>query len=99
METDKSYSELKEDASKLIKKWQPLLDKCGHLEDLDEKLLLVNTLENLRNKAMCGSGDYILPDGETLNVVNQTGTKRMVVTLLPDGDFHFIRQHKDWIDD
>ena len=44
METDKSYSELKEDASKLIKKWQPILDKCGHLEDLDQKLLLVNTL-------------------------------------------------------
>lgn len=98
MATDKNYSELKDDAKKILTKWAPILDKCGHLEELDEKLLLANTLENLRNKATNGSGDYILPDGETVNIVNQTGTKRLVVKILPDGDFHALPQHKDWID-
>jgi len=99
MADDKSYFELKEDASKLIKKWQPILDKCGHLENLDEKLLLVNTLENLRNKAMGGSGDYILAPDQELNVVNQTGTKRLVVSYDDNGELGVCHQRLDWVND
>ena len=99
MADDKSYSELKDDDAKLLKKWQLILDKCGHLEDLDEKLLLVNTLENLRNKAMSGSGDYVLAPDQELKVVNQTGTKRLVVSYDDNGELGVLRQRKDWVND
>lgn len=100
MATDKSYAELKDDTAKILSKWAPLLERCGHLETLEEKLVFCNTLEKLSQKSREALGsDYILAPNQTLNVVNQTGTKRMVVSILPDGDFHFVRQHKDWIDD
>ena len=51
MATDKSYSELREDIKKILEKWQPILERCGHLEELEEKLFLANTLEALKNEA------------------------------------------------
>ena len=90
----------KDEANNILAKWQPLLEKCGHLETLEEKLIFANTLETLRNKATgAAAGDHVLPTGETLNVVNQTGTKRLVISLPKDGDFNIVHQHKDGIDD
>ena len=100
MATAKTYEDLQDEVKKTLMKWQPLIERCGHLETLEEKLVFCNTLEKLSQKSREALGsDYILDPDQTLNVVNQTGTKRMVVSILPDGDFHFIRQHKDWIDD
>ena len=51
MTTEKTYDELGKEANSILIKWQPLLEKCGHLETLDEKLILANTLEKLKQKA------------------------------------------------
>lgn len=100
MATDKSYGELQEEVRKLLIKWQPLIDKCGHLEELDEKLLLANTLEKLSQKAQGVKGkDYVLDPDETLNVVNTTGTKRLVVEYDDNGELGTVRQRLDWVND
>lgn len=100
MATDKSYGELQEEVRKLLIKWQPLMDKCGHLENLDEKLLLVNTLEKLSQKAQGVKGkDYVLEPNETLNIVNTTGTKRLVVEYDDNGELGTVRQRLDWVND
>ena len=98
MATEKNYSELKGEATNIIEKWKILLEKCGHLETLEEKLLFANTLETLRNKAAGASGgDYILPDGETVNIVDPTETHRLVISHDGKGNFTVIPQHKDWV--
>lgn len=103
MATDKSYSELKDEAKKILTKWAPIFDKCGHLEELDEKLFLANTLENLRAKAMSANGgsteSYTLQPNEVLNIVNTTGTNRLVLSYDEKGYFNIVHQHKDWIND
>ena len=99
MATDKSYAELKDDTKKILEKWQPILDRCGHLEELEEKLFLANTLEKLTSKAQGVQGtDYVLPDGGTLNVVDQAGTNRFVLDYDDNGVLCANHQHKDWVD-
>lgn len=100
MATDKSYAELKDDAAKILSKWTPIFEKCGHLEDLDEKLFLANTLEALRNKVSgANTGDYVLSRDQELNVVNYDGTKRLVVSYDDNGELGVCRQRKDWVND
>lgn len=97
---EKSYADLQEEARKIIVKWQPLLEKCGHLESLEEKLVFCNTLEKLSQKSREALGsDYILDPDQTLNVVNQTGTKRLVVQYDDNGELVVQRQRKDWVND
>ena len=98
---DKSYGELQEEVRKLLIKWQPLMDKCGHLENLDEKLIFANTLEKLSQKAqgVIKGKDYVLDPDETLNVVNTTGTKRLVVEYDDNGELGTVRQRLDWVND
>jgi hypothetical protein len=98
MATDKSYAELKDDTKRILEKWQPILERCGHLEELEEKLFLANTLEKLTSKAQDVQGiDYVLPDGGTLNVIDQTGTHRLVIEYDDNLVLCANRQHKDWV--
>lgn len=100
MATDKSYAELKDDTAKILSKWAPIFEKCGHLEDLDQKLFLANTLEALRNKAVgATNGDYVLSRDQELNVVNYNGTKRLVVGYDDNGELGVSRQRLDWVND
>ena len=96
----KSYEDLQDDVKKTLMKWQPLIEKCGHLETLDEKLLFANTLEKLRETAY-GSGDgshsHVLHANETMNVVDPTETNRLVISYDGKGNFNVIPQHKDWV--
>ena len=100
MSTAKTYDDLQDDVKKTLMKWQPLIEKCGHLETLDEKLLLANTLEKLRETAY-GSGDgsrsHVLHANETMNVVDSTETNRLVISYDGKGNFNVIPQHKDWV--
>ena len=100
MATTKTYEDLQDDVKKILMKWQPLIEKCGHLETLDEKLLLANTLEKLRETAY-GSGDgsrsHVLHENETMNVVDPTETNRLVISYDGKGNFNVIPQHKDWV--
>lgn len=99
MATDKSYAELKDDTKRILEKWQPILERCGHLEELDEKLFLANTLEKLTSKAQDVQGiDYVLPVGGTLNVVDQSGANRFVLEYDDDEVLCANHQHKDWVD-
>ena len=98
MTSDKSYAELQGEMKKTFEKWQPILERCGHLEELEEKLFLANTLEALKNKAQGVQGiDYVLPDGGTLNVIDQTGTHRLVIEYDDNLVLCANRQHKDWV--
>jgi hypothetical protein len=100
MATDKSYAELKDDTAKILSKWAPIFEKCGHLEDLDQKLFLANTLEALRSKAAgATNGDYVLSRDQELNVVNYDGTKRLVVSYDDNGELGVSRQRLDWVND
>ena len=96
----KSYEDLQDDIKKTLMKWQPIIEKCGHLETLDEKLLLANTLEKLRETAY-GSGDgsrsQVLHANETMNIVDPTETNRLVISYDGKGNFNVIPQHKDWV--
>ena len=100
MATTKTYEDLQDEVKKTLMKWQPLIEKCGHLETLDEKLLLANTLEKLRETAY-GSGDgsrsHVLHVNETMNVVDPTETNRLVISYDGKGNFNVIPQHKDWV--
>lgn len=99
MATAKTYENLQDDVKKTLMKWQPLIEKCGHLETLDEKLLLANTLEKLASKAQGVQGpDYVLSHGETLNVVDQSGTNRFVLEYDDNCVLCANHQHKDWVD-
>ena len=95
MATTKSYEDLQDETKKILKKWQPLIEKLGHLENLDEKLLLASTLEKLRNET--GSGSYTLHQNEIVNIVDPTETNRLVVSYDGKGNFHVTPQHKDWV--
>lgn len=98
MATDKSYAELQDEMKKTLEKWQPILERCGHLEELEEKLFLANTLEALMNKAQSVQGtDYILPVGGTLNVIDQSGTNRFVLEYDDEEVLCVKHQHKDWV--
>jgi hypothetical protein len=100
MATDKSYAELKDDTKRILEKWQPILERCGHLEELEEKLFLANTLEALKNKAAgATNGDYVLSRDQDLNVVNYNGTKRLVVGYDDNGELGVCRQRLDWVND
>ena len=100
MATNKSYEELQGEAKTILMKWQPLLEKCGHLETLEEKLILANTLEKLKQRAIGEKGkDYILDPEESLNVVNSTGMKRLVVEYDDNGELVVSRQRLDWVND
>ena len=100
MASTKTYEDLQDEVKKTLLKWQPLIEKCGHLETLDEKLLLANTLEKLRETAY-GSGDgsrsHVLHANETMNVVDPTETNRLVISYDGNGNFTVIPQHKDWV--
>ena len=100
MATTKTYEDLQDDVKKILIKWQPLIEKCGHLETLEEKLLLANTLEKLRETAY-GSGDgsnsRVLHANETMNVVDPSETNRLVISYDGKGNFNVIPQHKDWV--
>ena len=96
----KTYEDLQDDVKKTLTKWQPLIEKCGHLETLDEKLLLANTLEKLRETAYgSGDGSRVLHKNETLNVVNPSETNRLVISYDEKDDFKVVRQRKDWVND
>lgn len=100
MATEKSYGELQADVKKTLEKWSPLIEKCGHLENLDEKLIFANILEKMSQKSQDAKGkDYILEPDETLNVVNTTGTKRLVVEYDDNGELGVMRQRLDWVND
>ena len=101
MATEKSYGELQADVKKTLEKWAPLIEKCGHLETLDEKLIFANILEKMSQKSQDANGgqDYVLKPDETLNVVNTTGTKRLVVEYDDNGELGVCRQRKDWVND
>ena len=99
MATDKSYAELKDDTKRILEKWQPILDRCGHLEELEEKLFLANTLEKLTSKAQGVQGtDYVLPDGGTLNVVDQYGTTSTKIGLMVDSILAFLDNEPNPLD-
>ena len=94
----KTYEDLQDDVKKTLMKWQPLIEKCGHLETLDEKLLLANTLEKLRETAYgSGDGSRVIHANETINVVDPTETNRLVISYDGKGNFTVIPQHKDWV--
>ena len=93
MATEKSYGELQADVKKTLEKWAPLIEKCGHLETLDEKLIFANILEKMSGQ------DYVLKPDESLNVVNTTGTKRLVVDYDDNGELGVRRQRLDWVND
>ena len=100
MATDKSYGELQAEVKQTLEKWAPLIEKCGHLEDLDEKLMLANILEKMSKKSSGAKGqDYVLDPDESLNVVNTTGTKRLVVEYDDNGELGVRRQRLDWVND
>jgi hypothetical protein len=46
-----------------------------------------------------GEQDYVLKPDETLNVVNTTGTKRLVVEYDDNGELGVMRQRLDWVND
>lgn len=92
--------ELSEDEKKLVKKWLPLLEKCGDLTTNEQKLLFASTLEALRNKATAAGGsDIVLEDNGNLNVMNVTGTKRLVIGYDEKGEFEIVHQRKDWVNE
>ena len=101
MATEKSYGELQADVKKTLEKWAPLIEKCGHLETLDEKLIFANILEKMSQKSQDANGgqDYVLKPDESLNVVNTTGTKRLVVDYDDNGELGVRRQRLDWVND
>ena len=100
MATDKSYGELQAEVKQTLEKWAPLIEKCGHLENLDEKLILANILEKMSKKSSGAKGqDYVLEPDESLNVVNTTGTKRLVVEYDDNGELGVMRQRLDWVND
>ena len=100
MATEKSYGELQAEVKQTLEKWAPLIEKCGHLENLDEKLILANILEKMSKKSSGAKGkDYVLDPDETLNVVNTTGTKRLVVEYDDNGELGTVRQRLDWVND
>ena len=93
-------AEMTEDEKRIVKKWQPILEKCGNLTTKEQTIFLANTLEALRQKSIDSSGnDMILALGDTLNVSNPTGTNRLVISYDPGGEFKVTHQHKDWVDD
>ena len=98
MATAKTYEDLPENEKKTIIKWRPLIEKLGHLETIDEQLLLANTLEKLRETAYgSGDGSHVLHANETMNVVDPTETNRLVISYDGKGNFNVIPQHKDWV--
>lgn len=93
-------AEMTEDEKKIVKKWQPIFEKCGNLTTNEQVTFLANTLEALRQKAIDSSGnDMTLAIVDTLNVSNPTGTNRLVISYDPSGEFKVTHQHKGWIDD
>ena len=96
MATAKTYEDLQDDVKKILMKWQPFIEKLGHLENLDEKLLLASTLDKLRNENSA-SGSYTLHQNETVNIVDPAETNRLVVSYDGKGNFNVIPQHKDWV--
>ena len=94
--TTTTYEDLQDETKKILKKWQPFIEKLGNLVNLDEKLLLATTLEKLRNENS-SSGSYTLHQNETVNIVDPTETNRLVVTYDGKGNFGIIPQHKDWV--
>ena len=89
-------AEMTEDEKKIVKKWQPILEKCGNLSTNEQVTFLANTLEALRQKAV-DSNDKILALGDTLNVVDPSETNRLVVTYDGKGNFNVVPQHKAWV--
>lgn len=93
-------AEMTEDEKRIVKKWQPILEKCGNLSTNEQVTFLANTLEALRQKSIdSDSNDKILALGDTLNVVDTTNTSRLVISFNPGGEFVVVSQHKGWIDD
>ncbi len=93
-------AEMTEDEKRIVKKWQPILEKCGNLATNEQMTFLANTLEALRQKAIDSSGnDMTLALGDTLNVANPTNTNRLVISYDPAGELKVTCQHKGWIDD
>ena len=89
-----------EDEKKIVKKWGPILEKCGNLATNEQITFLANTLEALRQKSIdSNSNNTTLVLGDTLNVVDPTNTNRLVISYGDSGDFKVVRQHKDWVDD
>ena len=92
-------AEMTEDEKRIVKKWQPILEKCGNLTTKEQTIFLANTLEALRQKSIDSSGnDRTLVVGETLNVVDITGTNRFVLEYDDDQVLCANHQHKDWVD-
>lgn len=87
----------------LLKKWEPVLSKCGNLSTDQEKLFLINTLETFRKKAAESvegqSRDLVLGPGKRVNVSNPDKTVRIVVQYDNSGMFSVTRQRKDWVDE
>ena len=93
-------AEMTEDEKRIVKKWQPILEKCGNLTTNEQNTFLANTLEALRQKSIDSSGnDRTLALGDTLNVADPTNTNRLVISYDQNGEFKVTRQHKGWIDD
>lgn len=92
-------AEMTEDEKRVVKKWQPILEKCGNLTTKEQTVFLANTLEALRQKTIdSDSNDRTLALGDTLNVADPTNTNRLVISYDPGGVFVITRQHKGWID-
>lgn len=92
-------AEMTEDEKRVVKKWQPILEKCGNLTTKEQTIFLANTLEALRQKSIDSSGnDRTLALGDTLNVVDITGTNRFVLEYDDNGVLCANHQHKDWVD-
>jgi hypothetical protein len=87
----------------LIKRWEPVLSKCGNLTTDQEKVFLINTLETFRKKAVDAvegqSRDLVLGPGKRVNVFNPEKTTRIVVQYDESGMFAVTRQRKDWVDE
>ena len=91
-------AEMTESEKKIVKKWQPIFEKCGNLTTDEQKTFLANTLEALHQKAAnSGANDRTLALGDTLNVVDPSETHRLVISYDGDGNFNVIPQHKDWV--
>ena len=88
--------QLTEKEDRIIKKWAPVLQKCGNLSTNEEKVFLASTLEKLRNET-AASGSYTLHQNETVNIVDPSETNRLVVTWDEKGGFNVVPQHKAWV--
>ena len=89
---------LTEDETKMVKRWAPILEKCGNLATPKEKLYLANTLDAFRQSYNAANlKDRILEDGGTIYISNPTGTKRLAISYDDKGDFSITSQHKDWV--